>query len=64
MVFIARAAAPIFSALAGDTSTIVNRIYNLLLTNFAPNEVTRLTYFASRIYKISTYVTITAFYHS
>ncbi|EBL0003787.1 hypothetical protein DAX92_05230 [Salmonella enterica subsp. enterica] len=57
MVFIARAAAPIFSALAGATRTIVTRILLLFLTNLQEISWYLSAYYASRIYKTLTNVT-------
>ncbi|ECI2559883.1 hypothetical protein B1Q96_02475 [Salmonella enterica] len=61
MVFIARATAPIFSALAGATRTIVTRISLLFLTNLQEISWRLSAYYASRIYKILTDITEKAF---
>jgi hypothetical protein len=56
IVFIARAAAPTFSALAGETNTMARCIFTLFLSSDAQRRVMS-AYYASRIYNFVTAIT-------
>ncbi|AUU92912.1 hypothetical protein C2U55_09255 [Enterobacteriaceae bacterium ENNIH3] len=57
MVFIARAAAPTFSALAGETNTMARCIFTLFFIIPTRERRVMSAYFASRIYNFVTAIT-------